>query len=209
MSTELEDEIRTALRESAESVTRDRLHYADGPRDRVRRRAPLYAAIAAAVVVAIAVGASFWTANRGTTPAGGHSLRLAGNYWRLVSVTDSHGTVAIPNSPPADLMFYPDGTFAATDGGNVYTGDYRSTPTSIALSHVIGSGAGYVGSNPVVLARIAAVGAMTTGDEVAVTRHGDHLTLHAGSYTLQYKYGGSAEKSTPTASAPASSTSSP
>ena len=213
MSTELEDEIRTALRESAESVTRARLRYADGPRDRVRRRAALYAALAAAaVVVAIAIGASLWTANRASTPAGGTGAdTLAGTGWRLVSVTGPHGTIAIPGELAAGVQFPLGGRFVAEDGVNAYSGGYRADSTGIFISDVSGSAAGYVGADSVQLAAIEGIQALfVSGTDrpvhVGVQEHGAHLTLRAGKYTLRLSYEGRADEATATASASASAT---
>lgn len=195
MNTDLEDEIRAALRDRAMSVTATDLRADEAP-PAARNRTILAALAAAAVVAALAVGlaVAVWPReHRDDAPVAAGGGSVVGIRWQF-----SHGIQGTTNftSPSRKVFvaFYPGGEYGADDGINGIGGHYRITSRHIELSGTVTTLVGYGGTDPNVLATQAGFAALTSGHSAVTARIGDgQLTLSGPGYTLWFRNAGPAK----------------
>ena len=89
------------------------------------------------------------------------SAGYVGSRWRLTAVTDRRGTTEIPASLRAWLDLATNGKLVASDGINAVNADFQTTRTGFDVYSGYTTLAGYGGNDPVQLAAIAGIDAMS------------------------------------------------
>lgn len=89
------------------------------------------------------------------------SAGYVGSHWRLTAVADGRGTTAIPASVDAWLELAADGEFLASDDVNTFNGRFTPTSAGFDVSDTVTTLVGYAGNDPVRLAAITGIGAMS------------------------------------------------
>jgi heat shock protein HslJ len=191
---EVEDMVRTALRDNAAPITQDSLRHPVPPAAR-RPRTRQALLVAAAFVLAAGGITTAITLSPGDGPHwGAQSLApaYAGFRWNLRKV-DSY---EVPADLNASLSFDLDGSFRTYDGVNSMFGHYDATATSARARDVGRTYALYIGADPMRQAVIAAMDELTVVEvETSVT--GDQLTVHARSHMMVFTRGGPDTSSAP------------
>jgi hypothetical protein len=117
--------------------------------------------------------------------AGGGSAPWVGYTWRIVEVQHGTTSTSIPAALNGFVAFAPDRTLSANDGVNFYSGIYVVDGNGYRPNNAGATLAGYVGKDPVQLALIAAVRALTGSDAVATASNAtDNLQLAVDGYTV-------------------------
>lgn len=207
--TDLEDDLRAALRARADELTAADLRrpFLDDQSRARGRRGPLLAALAtAACVAAGGVGIAVWHPHTGAPADGtfaGHPVKtgsrpsdidpgftgaLSNSMWSLVKVTHGGKVTTIPDRIGARLTFAPHGRIVAYDGVNTASAScaVRADGT-LVFGPAATTAIGYVGHDPAVLTAVDSIGALLQGGGTgAVEReHGlDRLTVRTAGYTL-------------------------
>ncbi|SNS49578.1 hypothetical protein [Actinoplanes regularis] len=119
-----------------------------------------------------------------------------GSRWRLTAVTDDRGTTEIPSSVDAWLDLTADGELLASDDVNVTNGHITTTSIGFDVAEPITIPAGYAGSDPVKLAAITGIDAMTmaAGGQAAhvtvLSADREHLIVQTNGVRLTFvRYG--------------------
>lgn len=177
---EVEDLVRTALRDNAALITQDSLRRPAPPARRPRTRQALLVAAAfilaaGGITTAIALGADPHWGTQSLAPA------YTGFRWDLRTV-DSH---EVPADLGASLSFDRDGRILMRDGVNSMFGHYDTTTNSVRLRDVGRTHALYVGDDPMRLAVIGAMDEMTV-QEVEASVTGDQLTIHTNTHKMVF-----------------------
>lgn len=196
MTTDLEVEIRDALYTRAQSVTTAALRYADAPR-REQRSSPraAWSVIAIAAVVAaltIVVAIRPWRDDHSATTAGSSGVPASNTTWRLVRADSPDGSIVAGNDLRAKLSFTGDRHLLGDDGINTTDSTYVPTAKGFRTYPIGTSLVGYAGNDRRVLEVISAMGALfnnalTGSVDVESHLRGDHLTLQANGYILQFR----------------------
>ncbi|MEV6595560.1 hypothetical protein AB0M36_01695 [Actinoplanes sp. NPDC051346] len=156
----------------------------DIPMPRWRDRRIVLALVAVGALTAVALGvvragalqdgpgpravASLPPASPGVVSAG-----YVGSRWRLTEVADARGSTEIPESVDAWLELGGNGEFGASDAVHGISGKYRTAPSGFDVTEAISTANGYSGKDPVILAAITGIDAMTT----AVGGQAAHVTV--------------------------------
>ncbi|MGW6930016.1 META domain-containing protein [Lentzea sp. NPDC054927] len=183
---DVEDLVRTALRDNAAQITQDSLRHNAPP----AQRKP-------ATRSALLVAAAFVVAAGGVTAAvtfGGDGLHwgsdapaYAGSRWNLQSV----GGTEVPADLGAYVSFTRGDDFRAHDGVNAMTGHYDGTPTSVRPRDISVTTALYAGDDPVRKAVISAMDELRAqGAQVSVAA--DQLVVRTGTQEMVFTRGGPA-----------------
>jgi len=120
------------------------------------------------------------------------SVGYVGSHWRLTDVADARGTTEIPESVDAWLELAADGRLLASDDVNVINGAFGATSVGFDITDAGSTLVGYGGNDPVELAAITGIGAMTIvagGQAVHVTvlsADHEHLTVQASGVRLTF-----------------------
>lgn len=139
------------------------------------------------------------------------SASYLGSHWRLTAVTDRRGTTAIPASINAWLELAADGELLASDDVNVVNGHFTTTSNGLEVSDAISTAVGYAGNDPVQLAAITAIDALTSGPPVVssaassgseaqpvhvtvLSADREHLNVQASGVRLTFVRSGPADK---------------
>ncbi len=141
-----------------------------GSSPRRRRTVPLLAAAGVIAVVSLGIllarnhqdrPGSLAVAPLPPASPGVVSASYLNSHWRLTAVTDRRGTTAIPASIDAWLELAADGELLASDDVNTITGHFTTTSTGFDVSDAVTTLVGYGGNDPVQLAAITGIGAVT------------------------------------------------
>lgn len=193
---EVEDAVRTALRDNAALITQDSLRHTAPPAARPRkgRSAVL---VAAAFVLAAGGVTTAVTLRGGDGP--GHqwgveagSPAYVGFHWNLRKV----GEYDVPPDLRASASFLPGGDFRLFDGTNSMFGRYEATTTSVRLRDVGRTFALYAGNDPVRRAVIAAMDELTV-QEARVSVSADRLVVTTKSHEMVFARGDVATSAAP------------
>jgi hypothetical protein len=115
-----------------------------------------------------------------------------GSRWRLTGVADARGTTEIPASIDAWLDLAADGTFLASDGCNAISGAFDTTSIGFDITHPLSTLTGCAGKDPVMMAAITGIGAMTwasaepTVHIAVLSADREQLTVQAGGMRLAF-----------------------
>lgn len=157
--TDIEEELRSALKSSVEHLTQNDLYRTSlGASGKSKSVRPLLIGSSVAIVLLVAAGILV------STVRGGPSRNVAGNTdsplppttligstWQVTQVEDSRGTTAIPSSVTAYIEFESSGQFAAKDGLNWITGRYQLDGASLRFSDASQTLIGYRGPDTALL----------------------------------------------------------
>ncbi len=183
---EVEDRVRTALRDNAALITQDSLRH-NAPRAARQPRTRSAVLVAAAFVLA-AGGVTAAISLRGNDSPGlqwgAETPAYAGFRWHLRTVGDHE----VPADLGASASFRPGGDFQLSDGTNSMFGHYDATATSVRLRDVGRTFALYAGDDPVRLAVIAAMDELTAR-EARVSVSKDRLVVTTDSHELVFTRG--------------------
>ena len=117
--------------------------------------------------------------------AGGGSASWVGYTWRITEVQHGTNSMSIPAALNGFVAFAPDQTLSANDGVNFYFGRYLVESYGYRPNSAGATNAGYAGNDPVQLALIAAVRALTGSDPVtASSDETGNLHLAVDGYTV-------------------------
>jgi hypothetical protein len=137
--------------------------------------------------------------------------------WRLTAVTDRRGTTRLPTSIDAWLELPSDGEFLASDDVNAISGHFTTTSAGFDVSQAATTLAGYAGNDPVELAAITGIRAVTMNPQptssaasstpeaqpvhvTVLSADHEHLNLEAGGVRLAFvRTGPAGEPNTPSA----------
>jgi hypothetical protein len=98
------------------------------------------------------------------------------------------------------IVFHRDGTVAADDSVNNYSGDYAVTGDQLVVSNTIGTLVGTTGGNQVTFGVLGAMAAVLSGKPVNARVTGDQLVLAVEQYILTFQAAGPAAEPSPVAS---------
>ena len=200
MTTELENDIRDALRHRAETISTDTRSVAQRPR-RIRPRPTWHvlAAAAAVAVLAVAVAVAAWrgTAHH-TQPGGGPPVTLVPRdktTWRLVRASTPDGTVVSGAVVPAGLNFKPHRLLLGSDGINTINASYVPTGDGFRINTIDVERGRYSGHDQRVFAVQQAIDALFGGRAGATVPvqsrlRGNHLTLTTRGYSFTFRFQG-------------------
>jgi hypothetical protein len=153
------------------------------------------AVVAGAILLALTVAGC--AAASGATPDAKTAVQAAasggfvGYKWEVTSITHDGQRTPIPASLPVYLLFTPNGTFGANDAINFASGTYHPTGTGFTTGTMGGTGVGYAGSDPTMLAAINAIGAFNAPGAAARAHvAGDQLSVSVGGYLLDCRRDG-------------------
>lgn len=183
---DVEDLVRTALRDNAALITRDSLRPAVPPAPRKPSTRPALLVAAAFVVAAGSVTAAV-ALRADDLNWGTEAPAYVGSRWNLRTVAGAE----VPSDLGAYASFGPGDDFQAFDGINTMVGHYDATTTSVRLRDVGTTTALYADDDPV---RKAVISAMSewTSREVQVSVTGDQLVLNTGAHQMVFSRGGPA-----------------
>lgn len=189
---DVEDLVRTALRDNAALITPDSLRRNAPPAP--RRHAARPALLVAAAFVVAAGGVTATVTLRGDGQHWGtEAPAYAGSRWNLRTV----GGAEVPADLGAYASFGPGDDFRAFDGTNSMTGRYDALTTAVRLRDVGATTALYAGDDPVRKAVISAMNEWTAREaQVSVTA--DQLVVRTGKQEMVFSRGGpAADRGTP------------
>lgn len=181
---DVEDLVRTALRDNAAPITQDSLRQPDPPA--ARRPRTRSAALVAAAFVLAAGGITTAIALRADSGLqwGTQAPAYAGFRWDLRNV-DSH---EVPADLGASLTFARGGDFRMRDGVNAMFGHYDGTPTSVRLRDVGRTLAAYAGDDPMRRAVIDAMDELSLREaQVSLTQ--DRLVVITNTHQMTFVRG--------------------
>ena len=186
MSTDLENDLRDALRARAATITADRLQHPAAPPRTPRRPLGAWLAVAAAavvVVLAVTIVALHRTdSNPSRPPAAARSL--AGTSWR-VSVSTDVKTNASFRVAGQTVRFGAGGAFRASDEANSYAGRWRVEGDQLYLSDMSGTLAGLIYHGPTSVAGPLSIQTLTgTRGPITVRLGRDRLELSTPTLVL-------------------------
>jgi hypothetical protein len=111
---------------------------------------------------------------------------IVGYRWQITEVRHGAISMTVPRGRGGYIAFSPNGVLNADDGVNHYYGHFISTANGYHPADVATTLVGYGGRDPVTLALIESIGALTTqdGDVVIESLTGDRLELSAEGYRV-------------------------
>lgn len=183
---DVEDLVRTALRDNAAQITQESLRHNAPPAQRKPARRSALLVAAAFVVAAGGVTAAVTLGGDGLH-WGAEAPAYAGSRWNLRTV----GGAEVPADLGAYVSFTRGDDFRGHDGVNSVVGQYDGTPTSVRPRDLTLTTALYAGDDPVRKAVIAAMDELRTrGAQVSVTA--DRLVVRTSAQEMVFTRGGPA-----------------